>query len=330
MPIFESRTRATQPELIRTISYPYRQHGREGRALATRPRSSRNVMLVLIGIPLLIVSVTVLVRHDNGNRQVTGESTAAAALPAPEPVKSLDYTSMDAAIQATIAANPGMDIGVATVDVKTGDTKTYGVEEVFVAASTAKLLTAIAFLHDVEQGNHTLTETVGGRSAQASLEALIVKSDNQAWDDLNNVAMSHAEIAAYAQAIGFTDYNPDRNTTTATSLATLLSKLYQKKLLNEQNTTLLLSYMERAKEVQYIPDSVPAGVKVYHKPGYLSDRVHDATIIDDGKRPYTLVIFTKARNKVYNSTAGAAVFNQVAAATYQTFLHSSPKSSIQE
>lgn len=325
MPIFESRTRATQPELIRTISYPYRQHGRDGRPLATRKPSSRRTIFAIVGIALLIFSWTFLVRGESGG-PVTEDTSAAAALPTPEPIKSLDYSSMDAAVNGVIAANPGMDIGVATVDVKTGDTKTYGVEEVFVAASTAKLLTAITFLHQVEQGEHSLTDKVGGRSAQAALETLIVDSDNQAWVDLNNVAMSHAEMAAYATTIGFTNYDPNRNTTTATSLATLLSNLYQKKLLNEQHTGLLLSYMERAKEVQYIPQSVPEGVKVYHKPGYLSDRVHDAAIVDDGKRPYVVVIFTKARNKVYNTTAGAAVFSQVAAATYQTFLGYTPPS----
>lgn len=280
----------------------------------------RRLPFIIVGIPLLIISMTFALKHNDTGNDVNGEATSAAALPAPEPIKSLDYTSMDATIRSVIAANPGMDIGVATVDIKTGDTKTYGVEEVFVAASTAKLLTAIAFLHDVEQGKHTLTETVGGRTAQSALEALIVDSDNQAWNDLNNVAMSHTEIAAYAKTIGFTAYDPDRNTTTATSLATLLGNLYQRRLLDETHTSLLLSYMERAKEVQYIPDSAPDGVKVYHKPGYLSDRVHDAAVVDDGERPYALVIFTKARNKVYNTTAGATVFSQIAAATYETFL----------
>jgi beta-lactamase class A len=329
MPIFESRTRAAQPELIRTISYPYRQHGRDGTSLVKGKSHSRRRSLFLLMVPLCILSWLLLMGGDEGSGTTPEDSSAAAALPVPEPIKILDYTSMDATINSVIAANPGMDIGISTIDIKTGDTKTYGVQEVFVAASTAKLLTAIAYLHDVEQGNHTLTESIRGRTAQSALETLIVDSDNQAWIDLNYVAMSSAELASYAETIGFTNYNHNRNTTTATSLATLLGNLYNRKLLNEQHTSLLLSYMERAKNVEYIPDSVPDGVRVYHKPGYLADRVHDAAIIDDGKRPYVLVIFTKARNSVYNNTAGAAVFNEVAAATYQTFLDYRPENTIQ-
>jgi len=320
MSLFAPKNKSAQPELVRAISYPHRQHGRTGRVRGGKSLVPpvRLLALVLV-VPLLAFAGWQLITRGSGS-DIAADNVA--AMPEPEPVKSLDYTAMDATIQNVIAANPAMDIGIATVDIKTGDTKTYGVENAFVAASTAKLLTAVAYLHDVEQGKHTLDENIGGRTAEAALEALIVDSDNQAWADLNNVTMGHEELAAYAQTIGFTNYDVDKNTVTATSLATLLSNFYQKRLLNDDHTDLLLSYMERAKEVEYISSTAPAGTKVYHKPGYLSDRMHDAAILDNGERPYVLVIFTKARFGDYNSTAGAAVFTQVATATYDTFLAS--------
>lgn len=322
MSLFETRRIASKPELIRSVSYPYQQHGRVDRRVEV-PKyktSGKRLVIAMVIAPLLAITVFTLFKADGSKGSVAEEDNVAAAAVEPEPVKSLDYTDMSARINGVIAANPGMDIGVATVDLATGDTNTYGVKEVFVAASTAKLLTAIAYLHDVEQGQHTLTEKVGTRTAQTAMEAMIVDSDNEAWYDFNNVTLSHEEMATYADRIGFTDYDPDRNTATATSLATLLGNLYQKRLLDEAHTNLLLSFMERAKEVQYIADTVPAGTKVYHKPGYLTDRMHDAAIVDDGKRPYVLVIFTKSRTKVYDSAAGATVFTQVASATYDTFL----------
>lgn len=320
MSLFESRSAPKKPELIRSVSYPYQQHRRSERNAPRKRRYSlSHILLALVLVPLMGILAFNMFKADGGSNSAEAES--AQVTPEPEPVKSLDYTDMSARINAIIAANPGMDIGIATVDIKTGDTKTFGVENVFVAASTAKLLTAIAYLHDVEQGQHSLSEIIGGRTAQSALEALIVDSDNQAWADLNNVAMSHAEMAEYAETIGFTNYDPDRNTTTATSLATLLSNLYQRRLLSEEHTALLLSFMARAKEVEYISSTVPAGVKVYHKPGYLVDRVHDAAIIDNGDRPYALVIFTKSRTAgTYNSAAGAEVFKMAAKATYDTFL----------
>ena len=310
----------SRPELIRSVSYPHQQHGRAERPIQPVSRSfPKHFIIAIVLAPLLAIVAFTMFKADGNGSSSSNEESAAAILQ-PEPVKSLDYTDMSARINAIIAENPGMDIGVATVDIHTGDTKTYGVEEVFVAASTAKLLTAIAYLHDVEQGQHTLTEKVGSRSAQTAMEAMIVDSDNEAWYDFNNVTLSHEEMAAYADTIGFTNYDPDRNTATATSLATLLSNLYQHRLLNDTNTALLLSFMERAKEVEYISNTAPAGTKVYHKPGYLTDRMHDAAIIDNSDRPYVLVIFSKSRTKVYDSAAGAAVFTQVASATYDTFL----------
>ncbi len=232
----------------------------------------------------------------------------------------LDFSVMNAAINTTVAAYPGFDIGVAVIDIKTGESMSYGAPEAFVAASTAKVLTAVAYLHDVEQGNLTLTQQVGGRSAQQALEALIVDSDNQAWYDLNNVVMSHAELAAYAERVGFVGYDPDQNSVVASSMATLLSNLYQGRLLNPEHTKLLLSYMQRATEVEYITSIVPTGTVVYHKPGYLKDRIHDALVIDNGSRPYVLVVFTKSRTATYDSAAGEAIFKQIAQATFETFI----------
>ena len=232
----------------------------------------------------------------------------------------LNLEPLTNSINAIIAEYPGMDIGVSLVDIKTGEAQSYGVQVPFVAASTAKLLTAIAYLHDVEQGKLSLDQQIGGQTAKKALEALIINSDNQAWYDLNNIVMTHAELLEYANIIGFTGYDPDSNTVIPSSLANLLSNLYQKRLLNEVNTNLLLSFMKRAKEVEYITSIIPSGVSVYHKPGYLNDRIHDALIIDGNNRPYVLVIFTKSRSANYDVQAGTDVFVRTAKATFATFL----------
>lgn len=242
-----------------------------------------------------------------------------AAVMVPETL-ALDFSVMNASINETVTAYPGYDIGVAVIDIKTGESMSYGAPEAFVAASTAKVLTAIAYLHDVEQGKLSLSQQVGGRSAQQALEALIVDSDNQVWYDLNNVVMSHAELAAYAQRVGFVGYDPDQNSVVASSMATLLSNLYERRLLNTEHTDLLLTHMKRATEVEYVTSLVPTGTVVYHKPGYLKDRIHDALIIDNGSRPYVLVVFTKSRTATYDSTEGEAIFTRVAQATFQTFI----------
>jgi hypothetical protein len=66
--------------------------------------------------------------------------------------------------------------------------------------------------------------------------------------------------------------------------------------------------------------SIPAGVKVYHKAGWLDDRVHDAAIIDNGKHPYVLVIFTKDISGDYNAAIGHKIYADITKTTTQLFL----------
>ncbi len=309
-----------QPQIVRTVSYPNRAHGVAQRQQPVTRHSKLPALFVMVGLLTAAGFIFGLPGHKGGSVQGVNTSEVQAATPKPEVVQKLDFTSMNTAINAEIQKYPYMDIGVAIIDIKTGDSQTYGVQNPFVAASTAKLLTAIAYLHDVEQGKATLAQSVGTRTAQDALKAMIIDSDNEAWNDFNNGVMSHAELAQYANSIGIANYNPDTNTITPASVATLLSDLYQHKLINKEHTDLLLSYMAQAKEVEFITNTISAGIKVYHKPGYLADRVHDAAIIDDGKRPYVLVIFSKSRSAGYDMSLGATLFKQITLATTGTFV----------
>lgn len=313
-----------QPELVQSISYPYQAHGTR-RALSSKHRNLGKQFLAIFIIG--IIGFLFWTPGSDSTPKTLGVSAQnvqpeqqTEAAKEPEPLKALNYEILNNEVNAIVKQYPRMDIGVSWIDIKTGETGDLGVQDPFVAASTAKLLTAIAFLHDVEDGRDTLSEPVGNRTAQAALEAMIVNSDNDAWHEFNSSVMSHAELATYAASIGFTEYNPDRNTITPGSLAKLMSNLYQKRLIDEEHTNLLLSYMERAKEVEYVSNLAPDGTTVYHKPGYLEDRMHDVAIVDDGERPYVLVIFTKSRTGVYNTTAGADVFTRVAKASFSTFI----------
>ncbi len=204
---------------------------------------------------------------------------------------TFNYSAMDNTIPNLISANPNIDISVAYINLQSGTTRHYGLNDVFVAASTAKVLTATAFLHQVEQGNASLSDPIGNSSAAKQLDAMVSQSDNQAWEDFNT-SLGHPQLQAYASSIGLTSYNAESNTMTASDLALLFQKLYQGHLLNSADTRLVLGYMKHANEADYIPPAVPSSFTVYHKAGVLDDRLHDAAIIDNGTSPYVLVIFT--------------------------------------
>jgi beta-lactamase class A len=233
-------------------------------------------------------------------------------------VQPVNDEVMAATINSVIGQNP-LDISVSITDLDTNQTYHYGDDADFEAASTTKLLTAIMFLHQIEIGKAKMNDTIAGQKAGVALQKLIVNSDNDAWDGFI-AKLTFANQEKYAHSLGLSSYSRLDNTVSSNDIALLLTQLYQNKLLNKTNTDLLLGYMKQASERQYIVRNVPTGVTVYHKAGYMEDRVHDAAIITNGKRSYVLTIFTKDQNGGYDETAGEQVFQQVTAATLKAFL----------
>ena len=281
-------------------------------------KSNFGVMFILLLVLPCAIFWYVRYFHASGRPQAT-----AAAAQAPQAhvtgLSSAEITTLGSNVQAIIAQNPDVEIGVAVVDLKTGNRQSYGVADSFEAASTAKLITAADFLHHVEDGNANLSDTVNGNSAQYELQQMIEVSDDDAWAALNDT-LGHADLATYAASIGLVNYNVDANTLPATDIATLLQKLYAQQLLNQANTALLLGYMAQANYAQYIGAVVPQNAQFYHKAGYLEDRVHDAGIIDDGTHAVAIVIFTKNAGDDENaSPAQPTAIQQIAAAILKAY-----------
>ena len=120
---------------------------------------------------------------------------------------------------------------------------------------------------------------------------MINRSDNNSWAVLNS-AVGHARLDSYAQANGIGSYKYIGNLMTASDQAQLLSKLYNRQLLNEEHTKLLLSFMQNTNNEEMIPKVTPGGT-LYHKYGQLEDRLHDSAILNYKDRPLVLVIYTK-------------------------------------
>lgn len=240
------------------------------------------------------------------NAVATTPKVQAAAVEEPDPI---DYSSIESQINGIIAQYPALQISVAYTDIKTTTTVKTGVEEPYIAASTAKLLTAILYLQGVQQGKYTLNTKVGGLAAEGQLRKMIELSDNPSWDAFNKL-LTKTALNKFARDTGLLNYKYETNTSTPSDIALLLEKLYKNQLLNQENTQLLLSYMRHASESQYIPAALPPDVKVFHKAGYLKDRAHDAAIVDDGKSPFVLVIFTKSSG-AYDFEVGKKIMHDI-------------------
>ncbi|MET4096869.1 serine hydrolase [Arthrobacter sp. UYCu712] len=168
---------------------------------------------------------------------------------------------------------------------------TTAVQAAFVAASTAKVLAAAAYYHQVESGAASLDDRLGAYDSGFQLREMIQQSDNDSWSLVMD-AVGHAGLRDYAGSLGVS-YAPESNTLTAADMAGILAKLYSGSLLDSEHAAQPLSYMQGTNYEALIPAAVPDGIEVFHKYGLLDDELHDAAILAQDGRAYALVIYTK-------------------------------------
>jgi len=269
--------------------------------------------VAFIAVLLAATSGTVwVVRHPLG-----GKATAKSSIVQAPPRR--DTTAFDASMANILHSYPNLDIGVSVADLSDDATYNYGDQTDFDAASIGKLVTATMYLHLVEQGSASLASPMSGTSAGIALQRLIILSDNNAWISFNTF-LTHDGLSAYAKSIGAESYNPADNTLDCNDVTLLLTKLYQKQLLNDAHTQLLLTYMQQANETNFIVAAVPPGATVYHKVGFLDDRLHEAAIVVQNGHAYAITIMSKTYTGIYDGSVGHTLFGQITQAADQTFL----------
>lgn len=231
-------------------------------------------------------------------------------------------------VDKIVAAHPDQNIAVSSIDLNDNSLTTLGDTGTFTGASTAKLITAIAVLHQVETGSMKLTDKVGGVNLRTLLSNMIINSDNTAWEQLN-AKLTHETLATYTTSLGWTDYDPDVNTFQPADMARLMQQLYEGKLLDSTDTHLLLALMQQANKQDYIVDSVTAagsGYTVYHKAGWLDGLMHDVAIIKHGDHTIVLTIYTYSSNNNGDTIDNQATFKAITDAALQAYFPPEPAS----
>lgn len=237
-----------------------------------------------------------------------------------DPITDTTWNEMQTNVDALLAQHPDINIGVSVIDVQTGRKANYGFQEAYAGASTTKVLTAAAFLHDVEQGEYTLQTSLGGATAQEHLRRMLNRSNNESWAALNS-AVGYSQLTQYAHDNGIASYQYVGNLMKPADQALLLEKVYKHELVNEDHTALMLSYMQDTNNEDMIPVVVPADATFWHKYGQLDDRLHDGAIVEYKNRPLVLVIYTKGGGNTYGAiyTARTQMIQQIAQSVFDTF-----------
>lgn len=267
---------------------PVHQAGRHYRRAGPRPLTL--VLSLAAAIMVVLVAVTVaVIRPERTN---VGGVPALSGIGPIGVMAGVGAGGEDGGIEGILSRVSGYRVGIAVADTAGGAVRTFGDEAAFTAASTAKLITAVAYLQRVEAGEARLDERLGSYTAAFQLEAMINNSNNDSWLLLMD-RLGYRRLIQFAASIGVT-YDPEDNQLTPEEMALVLTKLYSGELLNPVNTAQLLEYMTDTNNEELIPAAASApGITVYHKYGQLAGSLHDAALLRHRGATYALVIFTE-------------------------------------
>jgi beta-lactamase class A len=241
-----------------------------------------------------------------------------AAAEAPVYLRSLEHQ-----LRMIEAANPG-NVGIAALDLTTGDMVSVAGDDPFPMASTVKVAIAAQYLAQVEHGRRTLDTRIAGRPARSLMEAMLIHSDNRATDiilrDLGGPAkvqqwLSQNELSGLridrtiARLLSDRrDLRDERDSSTPKAMVTLLQRIDSGKLLKPSSRSYLLSLMARCQTGRNrMRALLPYGTPVEHKTGTLNGLTTDVGFITlpDGRR-LAIALFARSGSNRPRTLAEAA------------------------
>lgn len=239
-------------------------------------------------------------------------------------------------------------LGVAILDLSTGQKCLLHADEVMPTASSIKIAILAELYRQAQQGKIKLTDfytlepadLVGGSGITSVLTPGMTKltlrdvaglmisvSDNSATNVIiDRIGMEN--VNALLDSLGLTHTRLRRkmmdleaasegreNVATPREMALLLENLYRGKVLNKQLTEEFFRLLSVHKE-SYIPRNLPEDVKVANKPGELEGVRNDSGIVFSGKRPYVISVMTTYLRRERD---GGEAITKISDAAYQMF-----------
>ena len=233
----------------------------------------------------------------------------------------LAFVAQPAAAQTSLASqlqnqlsmlvtSKSADVGIAAIDLATGETVSVRGNQRYPMASTMKIAVAATYLSYVENGERSLDETIGGKSAASLMKAMIVRSDNHAtdlllrnlggprtvqkWLEWHNVDGLRVDRTIAQLLRAKRNLYEDLDSTTPLAFATFLKRLDKGELLQPWSRNYLLRLMEQCKTgSNRMKALLPAGA-VAHKTGTLNGYTSDVGFVrlPDGRK-VAIAIFAR-------------------------------------
>ncbi len=202
-----------------------------------------------------------------------------------------------------IAGTKSADVGVAALDLNTGETVSIKGNTPFPMASTVKIAVAALYLSQVEHGRRSLDDTIAGVKARTLMARMMIHSDNRATDlllnDLGGAPALHIWLANNGVRGLRVDRNiarllsdkrdlwDERDSSTPVAMVDLLRRIYRAELIAPSSRNYLLDLMGQCQTGKNrMRALLPFGTPVEHKTGTLNGYTSDVGFITmpDGRR----------------------------------------------
>jgi len=112
---------------------------------------------------------------------------------------------------SSLVAGKSADVGIAALDLNTGETVSIKGNTPFPMASTVKVAIAALYLAQVDNGRRSLDDTINGQSARSLMARMLIHSDNHATDMLIRNLGGPAKIQSWLEQRNVTGLRIDRN-----------------------------------------------------------------------------------------------------------------------
>jgi beta-lactamase class A len=236
---------------------------------------------------------------------------------------SPDLVSVEQQLQS-LMADKTADVGVAALDLNTGESLSIKGDTPFPMASTVKVAIAALYLSQVDHGQKTLDDRIHGESVRSLMGKMLIYSDNRAADVLfKDVGGPHA-VHRWLVDNGIQGVRVDRtiaqlladkrdlwdtrDSSTPKAMVELLRRLYKGDLISPSSRNYLLGVMAKChtgkNRMKWL---LPAGTPVEHKTGTLNGLADDVGFITmpDGHR-IAVAIFARGGSNRPQAIAEAA------------------------
>ncbi|MGE5563187.1 MAG: serine hydrolase [Bacillota bacterium] len=245
---------------------------------------------------------------------VAGPATAAS---------SPDLQSVEQQLSSLVAGSSA-DVGIAALDLNTGESVSIKGDTPFPMASTVKVAIAALYLSQVDHGQKTLDDTIGGVPVRKLMNRMLIYSDNHAADVLFKDVGGPSAVHHWLVQNGIKGVRVDRtiaqllaakrdlwdtrDSSTPKAMVDLLRRIYRGELISPTSRNYLLGVMAKCEtgknRMKWL---LPSGTPVEHKTGTLNGLADDVGFISmpDGHR-IAVAIFARGGSNRPRTIAEAA------------------------